>query len=372
MLKSTQVRNLILSSFFILFAGTASAGSGAPKQIFLNTENIQTPQGAVYAEVQSFDIESEQDLKSAREQILGQNPEKLKAEEFFTLNIETTDREAKTNLDRSADQALAEISSAVSSNKKISQSVQVNTDPVKKSFFKRHYNKTLAVVRFMANATTVSLGLIVGKHISLEHAAMIGVLAGSMSAAIQLKSDMIFKWLSNSVLLVKAAKKIGLLSETDNGEITRSEHIIKEVEMYGRWASLEASFLAICQTSMALLNIPVTENLFATVAKSTASQGLFEVGVLKASKLLEQINPNWSEKSAQFKNISLFAGSGVSVLSAIGSMIDMPYANLGFITLSATGIVLNFSPKLAKLKPVEKIIEKWRPRPVILRCAQLF
>lgn len=359
-----------------LLTGTSMLQATEPtrsnaQQIFLNTENINIAPGQQgRLEVQSFKINSLSDLEYAKQQILNRQHN---AQQFFKINIKTTDAERKTQLDISTENSLNEITQNIQAHETLPiQNIQAVTDSAQKSFFKRHYNTSLAVVRFVANSTTVTMGLVIGKHVSLEQAALVGILAGTMSAAIQLKSDVLFKWLNNSVYFVKTAKRIGLLPQNSNTEITRSERVIKEIETYSRWASVEAGFLAVCQTAMALMNIPITENLFVTTAKSTLSQGIFEVGILKTTQLLEQINPRWTEKASVFKNVSLFAGSGISVLAAIGSMIDMPYANLGFITLAASGIVLNFAPKLVKLKPIDKIIQRWRPRPLVLRCASLF
>ena len=236
--------------------------------------------------------------------------------------------------------------------------------------FKKHYNLTLAFVRFVANSATVTTGLVLGRGVSLEHALVIGALAGSLSAAVQIKSDAVFKWLSNSVLLVSTAKKLGLLPKSE-GDPRIEEKTLKQLEMYGRWAMLETGFLLACRTAMSLLNIPVAENLFLTVAKSTGSQGVFEIGVLKAAALLEKMNPNWTEKAAVFKNVSLFAGSGISVLAAIGSMVGMPFSNLGFVALTGAGLVLNFSSKLVTLKPVEQILRRWKIMQRV-RCEMLF
>jgi hypothetical protein len=221
----------------------------------------------------------------------------------------------------------------------------------------QQYNLTLSFVRLVANSATVTAGLIMGAHVSPERALMIGLLTGALSGAIQLKSDAMYKWLSNSVWLVNSAKKLGLIKDQNT---TQAEAFLKNFEMYGRWGSIELGFLAVIQTSMALLNIPITENIFLTTAKSTASQGVFEVGILKATEQLSEMNPKWAAHSAIFKNAALFAGSGVSVLAAIGSLSNMPYANLGFETLTAAGLVLTFGPKLAKSAPVAAILERCR------------
>lgn len=343
------------------------------QQLFLSTESVPTNKGDAHIEVQSFEINNQQDLAQAKAEILEKLGQDNKSEDLFVLEVQS--KEYKSNsLEQTTRLSLNEIENSLDVKNKIKPQALITESPNKVNFLKKHYNITLGFVRFVANTATVSTGLIIGKGVSPEHALLVGTLAGALSGIIQVKSDALFKWLSNSVLLVKAAQKSGLLSKNETGFTRATEKTLKEVEMYGRWASLEAGFLLICQTAMTILNIPIAENLLLTVAKSTASQGVFEVGVLKATNELEKINPRWTTKAAVFKNVSLFAGSSISVLAAIGSMIDMPFANLGFVVLTATGVVLNFSSKIVKLKTLDRIFQKWRQPtlPRILFCKNLF
>jgi hypothetical protein len=256
---------------------------------------------------------------------------------------------------------VGEVESLADARERLEQK-NIEVEKPQQSFLKRHYNLTLAMVRFVANTGVVSVGLITGKGVPLEHALMIGALAGAISGGIQLKSAQVFAWLSNSVVLVNSAKRLGLISNAEGIPPSRSERMLREVETYSKWALLETGFLLACHTAMGLLSIPVTENLFETVAKSTLSQGVFEVGILKAAEQLERMNPNWSNRAAVFKNVSIFAGSSISVLAAIGSMIGMPYSNLGFVVLTATGLVLNFSSKIVMSERGQRLLSKWKAR----------
>lgn len=329
------------------------------KSAFLQTESVPTPYGPGHMEVQSFDVSSSKDLEEAKRQIERSLGDK-RTQHLYNLNVTASDHIPRPS-DTAAAAATAEISGKVDSRHRSAQK-NIKVEPARPGFLKRHYNTTLALVRFIANGATVTVGLIVGKEIPLEHALIIGALTGTMSAAIQLKSDKVMKWLSNSVLLVNAATKFGLIKATPGEDPSRAAKTLKEVEMYGRWASLEAAFLIVCETAMKVLEIPIAENIFSTVAKSTASQGVYEVGVLKTINRLDEMNPDLSSRHNVYKNLALFGGSGISVLAAVGALVGMPYANLGFLVLTGTGVVLNFGPKLAKSKPVEQIMRIWRPR----------
>ncbi|MEK6629093.1 MAG: hypothetical protein AABY53_10750 [Bdellovibrionota bacterium] len=342
----------------------------AQQQLFLSTLPIETSAGATRAEVQSFEINNEQDLGRVRAEILEKTKNDSKANEFFTLDVSTAEHQT-TALDQVTKNVTNEIENAISYSNKIEIKPVVVGPVEKSSFFKKHYNTTLALVRFFGNSTVITTGLIMGRGIPAEHALLVGVLAGAMSAGLQLKNKELFNWLSNSVILVKTAKKMGLLPKNDGAYIGTAERTLKEAETYGRWASIETGFLLVCQTAMSLLNIPVAENLLLTVAKATLSQGIFDVGVLKTSNELEKINPNWSSKVVIFKNVSTFSGSAISALAAIGAMVGIPYANLFFITLTTAGLVLNFAPRLIKLKPMETILSKWRPRGAAISCRKL-
>jgi hypothetical protein len=369
---------LIFKSVFIILAvlaplNFALADTTPPEQgqnvkaLVASTQVIPTEVGPAYMDVQSFDISTAADLAAVKQQFLQQLHES-KSRHLFQLHVTGADH-LPTALDVAALTAVNEIAAEVKADRTSpQQNIQVETPPT--GFFKKNYNLTLALVRFVANTGVVSVGLILGKHIPMEHALMIGTLAGSMSAGIQLKSEAIFKWLNNSVILVNSAKRMGLIKSNSGEDPTHAAKVIREVEMYGRWAMLEVAFLTVVQTSMHLLNIPVTENLLMTVGKSVASQGFYELGILKLANSLEQINPNWKDRTGVFKNVAMFAGSGISVLSAVGSLIGMPYANLGFVALTATGLVFHMAPKIMTSKSIEKILATWRPR-ARLQCASL-
>lgn len=331
------------------------------KQMFMTTQPIATEAGPVHLEVTAFNIQNERDLQTARETIVGQLRYRRVTNEIFRLNVSAKGMPVNNQLAVKTQAVVGEVESLVEASERLEQK-NIEVEKPHPSFLKRHYNLTLALVRFVANTGVVSVGLITGKGVPLEHALMIGALAGAISGGIQIKSTQVFAWLSNSVVLVNSAKRLGLISNTNGLTPASSERILREVETYSKWALLETGFLLACHTAMGLLSIPITENLFETVAKSTLSQGVFEVGILKAADQLERMNPRWSNRAAVFKNVSIFAGSSISVLAAIGSMVGMPYSNLGFVVLTATGLVLNFSSKIVMSERGQRLLTKWKAR----------
>lgn len=372
--KNSLKSILILSQVAVLafFSVTAIADdTPPPQQTFMTTEPVDTPQGKAHLEVQVYEINSTQDLNRAKAEILEKTRANPSTGEFFRVDVKA-DGYRNANLDTAVQRAATEIEGSLRAQNKAKPAPF--TTPFRRvgGYLKKNYNVALGVVRFVANTAVVSTGLIYGAGVSPEHALMIGALAGTMSGAIQIKSDVVMRWLSNSVLMVNAAKRLRLLPQNEGMEPGRAERTLREVEMYSRWAMLETGFLLVVRTAMSVLNIPVTENLFLTVAKSTGSQGIYEVGVLKASQQLARLNPRWAARTSTFKNVALFAGSGVSVLAAIGSMIHMPFANLGFVVLTGTGLILNFAPKLATSRTVERIMRAWRPAGAVKTCNALF
>lgn len=365
-MTSTFLKFILFTFVFVfglqpkfLIAQAANSPSENAKSVFMTTDSIPTDSGPAHMEVQSFDVSNSKDLAEAKRQI-EQSLSGGRIRHFFRLNVASSD-----HIPKPSDAAAMFVANQLSKNieaRHSSPQKNITVEAPRVGFFKRHYNTTLAVVRFVANSATVSVGLIVGKEIPLEHALIIGALTGSMSAAVQLKSTAIMKWLSNSVLLVNAAKRAGLIKDSPGEDPTRTARLLKEVETYGRWASLEAAFLIVCETAMKVLEIPIAENLLLTVAKSTASQGMFEVGVLKSISELERMNPELAGRHQVYKNVALFAGSGISVLAAVGALVGMPYSNLGFIVLTGTGAVLNFGPKLMRTKTVDQLMRLWRPK----------
>jgi hypothetical protein len=345
------------------------------KQMFMTTQPVETKAGPVHLEVTAYNIQNERDLQTARENITLQLRSRPDANEIFRLKVSAKGMPVNSQLAIKTEALVGEVERLVDAKERLEQK-NIEVEKPQQTFLKRHYNLTLAFVRFVANTGVVSVGLITGKGVPLEHALMIGALAGAISGGIQIKSTQVFAWLSNSVFLVNSAKRIGLLSNTNGLTPARSEKILREVETYGKWAMLETGFLLACHTAMGLLSIPITENLFETVAKSTLSQGVFEVGILKSADQLEKINPSWSNRVAVFKNVSIFAGSSISVLAAIGSMVGMPYSNLGFVVLTATGLALNFSSKIVMSEQGQRLLTKWKANTAIdnriKSCRHLF
>lgn len=310
-----------------------------PQQLVLTTTPIETQAGSTHIEVQAFEINNEQDLVLARQELLTNTRNNFKTNGLFILDIRTTGH-ASTALDSSAQKVLGEIEDSISAQHEIkTKPLVINPADKKGGLFRRHYNLSLSLVRLVANTATVSTGLIIGSGVPVEHSLLVGALVGAMSGALQFKSEAYLKWISNSLLLVKTAKKMELLSEKDTGYISTGEKTLNEIEMYGKWGLLEVGFLLVCQTAMSLLNIPITENLFLTAAKSTLSQGIFEVGVAKVTQQLEKTK--WRKNAAVFRDVSLFSGSSISVLAAIGAMAGIPFANLAFVTISATGVIFH-------------------------------
>jgi hypothetical protein len=329
-------------------------------QMFLSTESVPSEKGPVRIEAAVFRVSNEADLNAAKEVIIGQLKYRPETNELFKIEVQAPNHVA-TGLDRKLAETVGDTEDMVQALEKL-EPQKIDVESVSSSFFRRHYNLTLGFVRFITNTGTVSMGLVTGKGVPLEHALMIGALAGAISGGLQVKSDAVFKWLSNSVMLVNSAKKLKLINPEAGLSPSRSEKILREVETYSKWALLETGFLLAVHTAMGLLSIPVAENLISTVAKSTLSQGVFEVGVLRAAEQLEQMNPKWSQRASVFKNVSIFTGSSLSVLAAIGSMIGMPYANLGFVVLTATGLVLNFGSKIIVSEKGQKLLNLWAER----------
>lgn len=324
-------------------------------QYFLTTQQVPSQMGLAHLEVQNFQITNVSELAEAQAAIRLKMSGTARVSEFFTLNVQARDYKINS-LEVNFQNTVRDIKSSVSADH-VSDQSPVVVDPPRGNIFKRNYNLTLGLVRGVINGATVFAGLVIGKGIPMEHAALIGVLAGSISGGIQIKSDFFFKWLADSVFFVNQAKRLKLIPNTDGAEPSRAEKILKEVVMYSKWASMEAAFLLVIQTSMAMLNVPVTEGLLSTVAKSTASQGVYEVGLMKAADQLGLINPRWARHAQTFKNVTAFGGSSISVLAAIGTMVGMPFSNLGFVVLTAAGLVFTFGSKIVLKEPVQQFLQ---------------
>lgn len=337
-------------------AASSRPAPQAQLQYFLTTSSVPSQMGQAHLEVQNFQITNLDELSEAQTTIKAKFSGTQRLSEFFTLGVQSSDYRINS-LEVNFQNTVRDIKSSVSADH-VSEQNPVVVEPPRGNIFKRNYNLTLGVVRGVVNGATVFAGLVVGKGIPMEHAALIGLLAGSISGGIQIKSDFFFKWLADSVAFVNMAKRLRLIPNTDGAEPSRAEKILKEVVMYSKWASMEGAFLLVIQTSMAMLNVPVTEGLISTIAKSTASQGVYEVGLMKAADQLGLINPRWAGRAQIFKNVSAFGGSTISVLAAIGTLVGMPFSNLGFVVLTSAGLVFTFGARILLREPVQKFLTK--------------
>lgn len=329
---------------------------------FITTEPVSTPQGQAHLEVTSVEIRSEQDLKVAQELIENAKASTPSSAEVTVYNVKLEDSEP-TELSKKT-QALVQ--------EQMKGAATADAILPKQSFLKRHYNTTLALVRLVANTAVVYTGLVMGQGIRGDHALYVGLLAGAMSGAVQLKSEELYRWIERATFVTNKAKKMGILQSTEEGaELPKAEKLIIEAEKYTRWWVLEVGFLAACKGLMAWLNIPDGSDIWTTSFKSTATQGVYEVGVLRAATILGKIKPEWASRANVFKNVSYFAGSSLSVLAAVAVMAGLPIANMGFIVLGATGVVLNLVPRLATSEPVQKMLTRLRSHKSG-DCGQLF
>lgn len=336
--------------------------------------SIETPAGPALAhvEVLAININNKEDLEKARIE-LGQDIEKNPKTENLIL-MEVLEESAKTDpsLDDSTQVVINELkNSIIADNKKVFKPSMVHLTGVKE-FFKENYNGTLAIVRFVLNSAVITTELISSKGVPLEYAAIVGILTGAMSGAVQYKSDVLYKWISNSMFVVNMAKKHGLIKTTADNSVTQEEKILNEIVFYGKWTLMEFTFLSICQTAMSLLEIATNDNILSTTAKTVVSQGLFERGVTKVEDALKKSYPNSNNTATVLRNSALFMGSGISVLCAIGVFAGIPYANMGFVLLTGLGVLLNFNPWLFKLTKREAFINEVRSGATSLTCRSLF
>lgn len=336
--------------------------------------SIETPSGPALAqiEVQAINIQTKDDLENARIE-LGLNIKKNPNTENLIL-MEVIEENAKTDtsLDDSTQIVIDELQNSIKSEKKTVFKPATVKLPDVKGFFKKNYNGTLAVVRFILNSTVITTELVSSKGVPLEYAAIVGLLVGAMSGAIQLKSAFVYKIISDSMFFVDMAKKSGLIKQTNDDTISTNEKVLREIVFYGKWSLMEYAFLSISQSAMEFYDISTNDNVLLTMLKTVASQGFFERGVIKVEAELKNSYPNSIGTATVFKNSALFLGSTISVLCAIGVFAGVPYANMGFVLLTGLGVVLNFKPGLSQLRKRQDYLDKIRSGATIITCRSLF
>lgn len=358
LLKYLLIMSLVLIPQHPLHVEAAPARAAVPSQLqyFLTTESVQTQMGPAHLEVQNFEINNPAELAEAQATISMKISGTARVSEFFTLNVQSSSYRVNS-LEVSFQNSVREIKNSVSADH-VTEQPLVIVEPPRLGIFKRNYNLTLSIVRGVVNGATVFAGLVIGKGIPMEHAAMIGLLTGAISGGLQFKNDFFFRVLGNSVRFVNAAKRLRLIPDTDGADPSRAEKILKEAVMYGKWYTMEAVFLLVIQTSMAMLNVPVAEGISSTALKSTMSQGVYDVGTKKLSDQFEAINPRWARHTKTFRDISAFGGSAISVLAAIGTMVGVPFSNFGFAVLLGTGLVFHVGTRLLLREPAQRFLER--------------
>lgn len=210
---------------------------------------------------------------------------------------------------------------------------------------------TLTLIRLLANGTVTTLSLFVTQDVGLGYAMFIGATVGVTTAALQYHTKTFANWLKNSYTLVRLAEQMKFLKP---GASTRvddlSTKILSETEKYVKWGLTEAVFIKMINLLTQLGSIPTSDVFWLTVLKSTASQGIFDIGITKLSQNLEKNYPHLKKNINNLEHAGLFSSSIISVFSALGALIGLPSADLGFMVLAGGGIILNTYPTYQSFK----------------------
>jgi len=321
----------------------------------MQSQQITSNEQTGHYDVQAYSIRTAEELSiietHLKNELSRQSPIELQA-----FDISAGD-DHKSDLHQAAVQSVQNIlSSSETPNKNKFHRFKLQ------SLLNKNLDITLSLVRFITNATTITAALVIGKDIPISHGIIIGMVAGGLSGYAQYKTNAIAKWLSQSKLLIEASRKIGL-SKNQSEVLNKSEKNLQEVEKFIRWGSIDMAFLAAINSVMMMLNIPVTGNLFETVIKSTASQGMMDIGVFNLSHYLKAQFPERENKINKMTSVGLFISSGISVMSAASALVGVTMTDLGFITLSTTGLVLRLYPTYSEWK---------RNKTVLKSCLGLF
>lgn len=210
---------------------------------------------------------------------------------------------------------------------------------------------TLTILRFIANGSITTASLIITQDVSISKALFIGVMAGGATAALQYHTQVFANWLKNSYKMISVAEKMKLIkagSSKDADHLIRK--ILSETEKYIKWGLLEVAFVKMIDLSMMVVGIPTSDVFWNTVLKSTASQGIFDVGVSNLSQQLAKKYPHLKQHIDNGEHIGMFTSSIISVFSAVGALIDLPLSDVGFAALAGGGIILNTYPSYQAFK----------------------
>lgn len=290
------------------------------------------------------------------------------------IGVEGENKPAKDkNVDINNSEVRKQISeSIIAENKLDLGSIEV---PINKndSFYKKYYNESLAIVRLILNTTVVTTELITIKGAPFEYAAIVGLVVGGMSGLIQWKSDTLYKWLKNSFYIESKARALGFIKGDASERDTSAKSKLNNFVYYAKWTLLEYSFLTISKLAMSLFDIASNESIHSAVAKTVLSQGFFEHQVVNMEERINQASPNNKFKATVFRNIALFGGSTLSIISAVGVLSGIPYADFGFVLLGGFGVVLSASPKIYDYFKSKQLLSLFKfPRSEMLRCQKIF
>ena len=341
------------------------------QRLTIKTAPIETPDGITHIEADNYIITTSEELTAAQKEIQKTIYTNPNTDQLSTLDVSSKGH-APTELDQKADQMLSELTNSIyAKNRIITPPLQIDP-PTKKEFIKKNYNLVFSLVRFFANSGIISYNLIIHRGIPPESALFIGILAGTISAGFQYYNEAYSKLILNSMLFVKTAKKLKLLPESYNQRISTTEKILTETESYVKMGVSEVAFLGVIQLAMLMTDVPVTEDIFTTAAKSLATQGAFNAGLFKSTNELKIMNPHLAEKASILKNSFTLLGSILSVVGTVGTMSGVPFAEISFVVLIGGAVVFNLTPMLLRFKPIDNIIKAWRPIGAAMSCRMLF
>lgn len=341
----------------------------------LQTPAVQTPAGVSHIDVHAFKLDSGEDLARAQTTIAAASAGLPAPQGFFELTVTTAGSSSAIS-----DELLHQAAQSIQADLKpeggdAPQSFVVEAARAE-PFLKRHYNAALAFVRVFVSGAPMTAGIIMSNGGSIEHALLIGLLAGSISGAVQLKSDLYFRFLENSDLAIRNLQKFGLFTDyIRHSPASRGASALLYSERFTRWYLVELGFLWAVNTAMALLDVPTEGGiyLYLTALMAMASQGLYEsFGILRSSKLIRSF-PKWANRAPVFTNVMALTGSAASNLSSALGLMGLPVAYLGFGVLLTSGAVLGLAPEIMRAKKqATDYFVRLRTAKAMGRCSALF
>lgn len=222
-------------------------------------------------------------------------------------------------------------------------------------WFEKSYRMTFALVRGAISTGATTWTLLATPHLSLESSMSVGLIAGSMSFALQYWSKDFYNWATDTKWAAKAYRSVAsLLSrrsamKNKNNEDSVGVTFMHKAEAYVRCYAAEVAYVMMLKSGMSLFGVDhdfhsmaglkkaMIEDVLPTSIYSTFSQDSWDLAITNARKKAERERILTQNRIDFYTNLKYLTTAAVSMALMAAKLMHVPYVDQTYLVLTATG-----------------------------------